>query len=267
MVQIQSVGVEGRPGDQVRVLFPVQPVPCQGAADGGHVHPELMGPPCLRPQPQEGQAAFRSKYLIVGDGPGTVRPDAPAHHRIRVPADGGVDSAGFRIRTADAHRPVLPAKPLRVERVPEPVVDVAALGYHHQSGGALVQPVHRVEHEVRAPLPGQGSGHGGRVRQEIGGVGRHTGRLVHHQQMAILPDDGQGPGPRRGAHPGRTVVAGLHLQHVAGVKDIHCTGMDAVDPDAVLRPGQPGYGVGGDMERSLQDMPDRGAVLFRRQGI
>ena len=30
MVQIQSVGVEGRPGDQVRVLFPVQPVPCQG---------------------------------------------------------------------------------------------------------------------------------------------------------------------------------------------------------------------------------------------
>ena len=63
------------------------------------------------------------------------------------------------------------------------------------------------------------------------------------------------------------MVAGLHLQHVAGVKDIHCTGMDAVDPDAVLRPGQPGYGVGGDMERSLQDMPDRGAVLFRRQGI
>ena len=138
---------------------------------------------------------------------------------------------------------------------------------HHKPAGALVQPVHRVEHEVRAPLPGQGSGHGGRVRQEMGGVGRHTGRLVHHQQMAILPDDGQGPGPRRGAHPGRTVVAGLHLQHVAGVKDIHCTGMDAVDPDAVLRPGQPGYGVGGDMERSLQDMPDRGAVLFRRQGI
>ena len=121
--------------------------------------------------------------------------------------------------------------------------------------------------EVRPPLIGQRPRHGGGVRQKIGGVGRHAGGLVEDQQVLILIDDGQGPVSRRGAHPGRTVVAGLHLQHVAGVKDIHCTGMDAVDPDAVLRPGQPGYGVGGDMERSLQDMPDRGAVLFRRQGI
>ena len=127
-------------------------------------------------------------------------------------------------------------------------MDVAALGDHHQAGGALVQPVHRVEHEVRPPLPGQGPRHGGGVRQEVGGMGRHAGGLVHHQQVAVLPDDGQGPVARRGPHPGRPVVAGLHLQHVAGVKEIHCTGMFSVHPDAVLRPGQPGDGVGRDVE-------------------
>ena len=123
-------------------------------------------------------------------------------------------------------------------------MDVAALGDHHEAGGSLVQPVHRMEHKIRAPLPGQGPRHSGSIRQEVGGMGRHAGGLVHHQQVAVLPDDGQGPVAWRGPHPGRPVVAGLHLQYVAGVKEIHCTGMTAIDPDAVLHPGQPGDGMG-----------------------
>ena len=41
----QPGGVEGGPGDQGAVLCAVEPVPRQGAAQGGHVHPNLVGAP------------------------------------------------------------------------------------------------------------------------------------------------------------------------------------------------------------------------------
>lgn len=128
----------------------------------------------------------------------------------------------------------------------------------------LVQPVDGVEHEVRAPGPGQGPRHGGGVRQEVGGVGRHPGGLVHHQQVAVLPDDGQGPVAGGGGHLRRAVVAGLHLQDVPGVEDVHRAGVMPVDQDAVLRPGQPGDGVGREVQPRPQDVADGGAVLLRR---
>ena len=43
VAQVDSVGVEGRPGDKLLVLRAVEPVPGQGMADGGHVEPQLVG--------------------------------------------------------------------------------------------------------------------------------------------------------------------------------------------------------------------------------
>ena len=138
-----------------------------------------------------------------------------------------------------------------MEAAAQQVVDVAAFRHHHETGGAFVQPVYRVEHEVRATAPGQGSRHGGGVRQEVGGVGRHARGLVHHQQVAVLPHDGQRPVAGSDLHLGRAVVAGLHLQNIPRVEDTGGAGVLAVYQDAALRPGEPGDGVGGKVELCL----------------
>ena len=56
MGQGQRVGVEGGPGNQVRVLRAVEPVSGQRTADVGHVDPELVGAARFGLQLYEGQA-------------------------------------------------------------------------------------------------------------------------------------------------------------------------------------------------------------------
>ena len=114
------------------------------------------------------------------------------------------------------------------------------------------------------PLIGQRPRHGGGVRQEIGGVGRHAGGLVEDQQVVILIDDGQGPVSRCGEDLGRAQIVRPHRHHIPGMDRVHRPGVDAVDPDAVFRTGEPGYGVGGEVELRLQNVPDADAVLLRR---
>ena len=87
--------------------------------------------------------------------------------------------------------------------------------------------------------------------QEVGGVSRHTGGLVHHQQVAVLPHDGQGPVAGDDLHLGRAVVACFHLQNIPRVEDTGGAGVLAVYQDAALRPGEPGDGVGGKVELCL----------------
>ena len=48
---------------------------------------------------------------------------------------------------------------------------------------------------------------------------------------------------------------------------VHRPGVDAIDPDAVFRTGEPGYGVGREVELRLQNVPDADAVLLRRHGV
>ena len=143
-------------------------------------------------------------------------------------------------------------------------MDIPALSDDHQTGGALVQAVHRVEDEVRSPAPGQGPRHGGGVRQKIGGVGRHSRGLVHDQQMRVLPYHRQRPVSRRDGGLGRAAVLCLHGQHVPGPKDMgHVNGL-AVDQNARAAVGQPGDGVGGKMELGPKDVAHGGPVLLRR---
>lgn len=174
------------------------------------MHPQLMGAAGLWDQPQQGQAVPRCQHLVVGDGGLAVGPDTPGDGGGLIPPDGRVDGAPLRRGAADADCLVLPVKLVRVKVTAEKIVDIAAFRNHHQSGGALVQPVDRVKYEVRAPTPGQSARHGGGVRQEVGGVGRHARGLVYHQQVAVLPHDGQGPVAGGGQDFWRAVVAGFH---------------------------------------------------------
>ena len=57
------------------------------------------------------------------------------------------------------------------------------------------------------------------------------------------------------------------VYHVSGMDRVHRPGMDAVDPDAVLSPGEPGHSVGGEVELCLQNVPNADAVLLRRHGV
>lgn len=95
-------------------------------------------------------------------------------------------------------------------------------------------------------------------------MGGHAGGLVDYQQMPILPDNGQRPIPGCGQDLGRAVVSGLHPQHVSGVDKIYGAGAAAVEQDSVFCPGQPGHGVGGKMQASLENVPDGGSILRRR---
>ena len=121
--------------------------------------------------------------------------------------------------------------------------------------------------KVRPPLIGQRPRHGGGVRQKIGGVGRHAGGLVEDQQVFILIDDGKGPVSRCGEELGRAQIVRPHRHHIPSMDRVHRPGVDAIDPDAVFRTGEPGYGVGREVELRLQNVPDADAVLLRRHGV
>ena len=82
-------------------------------------------------------------------------------------------------------------------------------------------------------------------------MGRHAGGFIHHQQMPVLPYDGQRPIAGSGQDLGGPVVSGLHLQYISRVQNVHGAGVAAVYQNAVFRPGQPGHGVGGKVQPRL----------------
>ena len=116
-------------------------------------------------------------------------------------------------------------------------MDIAAFSHHHQSGSALVQPVHRMEDKRRTPVSGQGTGYGRGIRQKVGGMGRHTCGLVYHQQVTVFPQNGKRPVSGNNSGLWRTVVSGFHGQNIPGVENIHRPGMTAIDKNTALCPG------------------------------
>ena len=124
-----------------------------------------------------------------------------------------------------------------------------------------------MEDEVRAPAPGQGPRYGGGIRQKVGGVRRHAGGLVDHQQRAVLPYDGQRPVAGSGQDLGLPVVPSLRRHHVSGVEDARGPSVLSIHQNAVFRPGQTGDGVGGEVQLGFQNMADGGAVLLRGDGV
>lgn len=86
MDQGKSGGMEGGPGDQRQVFDTIEPIANEGAANGSHMNPKLMGPACFGPEPQQGKGPLRFQNLIMGHSRGTVRADHPSDGRTRVPS-------------------------------------------------------------------------------------------------------------------------------------------------------------------------------------
>ena len=60
------------------------------------------------------------------------------------------------------------------------------------------------------------------------------------------------PVSRRGKELGRAQIVRPHRHHIPGMDRVHRPGVDAIDPDAVFRTGEPGYGVGREVELRLK---------------
>ena len=226
-----------------------------------------MGSACFGPKPQKGKIPMNLQDPVMGHGRGAVRPYHPGDCRTRIPADGRVNGPLICPRPSDADSPVFPLEIRGMEASAEQVVDIAAFGNDHQTGGALVQTADGMKDKFRASRPGQRPGNSRGIRQEIGGMGGHSGRLIDHQQMLVLPENGQGPGTGGNDGRGRTVVSGLNVQPVAGPEDEGGMHRLSVDQDAVRDPDQAGDGMGGEVEPRPQDMTDSSPRVFRRNNI
>lgn len=260
-------GMEGRPGNQVRIFGAIEPVTGEGAADGGHMNAELMSPACFRAEPQEGERPMDFQNLIMGNGRRTVRTDHPGDGGLWIPADGRVNGSGIRRWTPHADGPVFPPEVRGMEASAEQFMDVAALCNDHQTGSPLVQTADGMKDKVRPPRPGQGPGDGRGIGQEIGGMRGHSGGLVDDHKVFVFPEDGQGPGTGGDSGTGRAAVSGLDIETVASMKNEGCMNRQAVDENAVGNADQPGDGVGGEMEPGPKDMADGSPGVFRGNGV
>ena len=90
---------------------------------------------------------------------------------------------------------------------------IAVFGDQHHAAGAPVQPVHYVDggiSQVMGRRPHDGDGFL-RQRRSVDGDAR---RLVHRQQMLILPQNGEGKVHRHDGGGGIR-VGHIHRQHIA----------------------------------------------------
>src|SRR5688500_5507661 len=107
-----------------------------------HVNPNLMRPPGFQLDFEQGRRNEGFQGGVVGDAV-----SAPVHHRHlvlrpRLPPDWRLDGAGKRIRMALYQRVIDLVDGARAERSFQDRVRALALGDHHQSRGAYVQPLH-----------------------------------------------------------------------------------------------------------------------------
>src|SRR5699024_12402066 len=92
-LELRACPLQRLPADPVPVPS-VEVVPGQGAADGGKVHPDLVGAPGDRHAGRQTEAFLRLYNGILGAAGLALRGDAPADDAVGPAADGGVDDAG-----------------------------------------------------------------------------------------------------------------------------------------------------------------------------
>ena len=111
----QLGGVEGRAGDQGTVLVPVKEISCQGAAQRGHVDPDLVGAPGVQLQTDQGTPPGAGQGLIPCAGVPCRRggPSAPPGSPPGAPAGRLPHRRG--LRPAVAHRQIDTAEGWGVE--------------------------------------------------------------------------------------------------------------------------------------------------------
>jgi hypothetical protein len=113
-------------------------------------------------------------------------------------------------RRAPHQRAVLALDGVSLQRAAESRVCAVGLGDHQQPCGVLVQPMHDARAEARAALREGGAVRQQRVDQRAVRMPRRRmhgqpARLVHHQQVVVLVDDGHRDGFGREVVVGRAV--------------------------------------------------------------
>ena len=150
-----------------------------------------------------------------------------------------------------------------MELTPQPVVDPAVLGGHHQPRGAPVQPVDRVEGEAGPQIMSQAVGQGRLPGIQGGGDHRQRGALVDHQQVLVLIGNVQLHGDRLHGR-GPLGSPQIHRQPVAGT--YHGAGEHPrpIESQAALRPLQPADQGRRESQFPAQQGSDVPPVLLRR---
>lgn len=118
----------------------IEEITGQRVANGGHVHPDLMGTAGFQPEAQQGIGAPFDQGLIMGHSPGTsgVHPAGQLAGHIQ---DRGVyDALPGAYGTADQGQ-IFPVESAGMQHLPQQAVGMGVLGHHQQAGGIPVQPV------------------------------------------------------------------------------------------------------------------------------
>ena len=259
----QLIGVEAQTPDGVGPR-PVLLVPRHGAPLLLHMHPDLVLPPRLDGDIQQGVPAPRLHDLVAGDGLLGPLPRRAGKAQMGVclhqeGADGVLGGLGHPLH----HRQIAPPCDNLVPPGLEQLLGLGVPGEHQHPGRV---PVQAVEHENPVVHPPGLHVVGDQV---VGGAGfllvighaQQLGGLVHHDQVLVLIEDGEGQGVRLGGGGGqygyllprqqRRVEPGqghpVHRHETPGQQGLH------VVPALALYAGQQegeervglGYGVDG----------------------
>ena len=109
--------------------------------DGVEVDPDLVGPPGLQPDLQQGRVAQRFERLVVGHGGFPAGDHRPLVVVGGMPVDGRVDRATGRVGMTLGERVVDLVDPSFLERAFQDGVGMLGLGHDHQAARPDVEPV------------------------------------------------------------------------------------------------------------------------------
>lgn len=256
--------VQGEAAGEAGAFPAVEEIPQHGAAQVGHVYPDLVGAAGVQAQAHQAQAPAGGQHLVVGAGGFPLGLDFPAHGSARGLADGGVHQAPGLRRDALHQGQVFPQESGAVEGLGQHHLGVGVHGGGHQAAGALVQPVHRAKGKGRLVPKAVGQV----VLQGVpllaaGRLAGQGGLLVDDENILVFIDyiHRAGPGFQSAALFGQT-----HLDHLACPHDLVGVYRRSVQQHAVLSFQQHELPVG--KPQPAPDYPlDQPPVVLRGHGI
>lgn len=182
---------------QARYSHAVDGVSSDRAADGGEVHPDLVGAPCVQGCLNQGVGGEMLYHLVEGMCLPPVRYHRHTLSVSGMPTDWGIYGT-FLWRGATFYQHQVPFDYTAVLHLGGKFeVGGLVLGNYHEAGGIFVEAMHNAG--------SKGAVNGGDIRtmsqdgihQRVTGVPRcrmngDISRLVDHQDIIVLVDDGEG---------------------------------------------------------------------------
>jgi hypothetical protein len=206
----------------------IRHIPGDGKLDSSEVNANLVRSPCLEPDIEESVLRQELDHLEPRHGIARlVRVERSPGRIAAIPADGGVDPTGSRLRSPAYEREVAALDLTPTDRLLEGRERVLRASHDQEPGSFSVETVHdpgplgiasrctqREKLSRKRSRPGSGAG-----------VDGHARRLVDHDQVCVLV--GERDGRRLRPEAGRA-VGKLHLDQGARVEPV------ALRPDCAV---------------------------------